>query len=712
MAAEKVVVGACPQDCPDTCSMLFRVRDGAVASVAGNPSHPFTNGRLCVKVKNYEERVHSRSRVLTPLQRTGAKGQNAFRPISWKTALSEISARWRAIIAEYGPQAIVPYSYLGTQGILNGLTVGDPFFNRLGATITERTFCDSGACTAYAMTIGDSPAVDPESFAHSRFILLWASNLIATNSHHWPFIEQARKAGAKVVVIDPIRSQTARMADEHVRIRPGTDAALALGMINVIITEGLTDREYVAGYTVGFAALADRARDFPPQKVEELTGVPQATVVRLARDFATIQPSVIRIGVAIERHSGGGQAVRAISCLPALTGSWRRPGGGVMQLTIWAFPVNWPRLTRPDFIREPVRVLNQWRLGDALTGRLGLDPPVKGLFVYNANPVAQVPEQSKVIEGLRRRDLFTVVSEQFLTDTASYADIVLPATTQAEQEDIMFSWGHLYLSYNNRSIPPLGQAVPNSELFRRLAGAMGFADSYFYRTDAEMIREAMFWDDPRLSGISLEQLKETGFSRLNVPPPHEYAPHASGNFRTPSNKCEFASSMAAAGNFVLPLFRQGYDGQQLGDAVDPLPTYIPPMESAQTNPELARRFPLALVSPKSQSFLSSSYGNLPRNRQHAGEQSITIHPDDAAARGIAEGDAVTVRNDRGRFRAVARVSDDAMPGVVVAPVGYWPSLIPGRSTVHSVTSARFADLGGAPTFSDVLVDVQPVQAQR
>lgn len=702
--ASKTVIGACPHDCPDTCSMLMNVEDDRLVSVRGNPAHPFTRGRLCVKVNNYEDRVYSDARVLYPLRRAGVKGSGQFVRMTWEDAVAEIGSRWKNIIDVHGPQSILPYSYLGAMGILNGLTVGDPFFNHLGATISERTFCDSGSCTAYAMTVGHTAGVDPESFVYSKFIILWACNTLSTNSHHWPFIREAQKNGGKVVVIDPIRTLTARKADWHIRIRPGTDAALALALMNVIIQEGLTDDEYIDKYTTGYEELKQRAVGYTPERVAEITGVPAVEIRELARAYAQTSPAVIRIGVAIERHAGGGQAVRAIACLPALVGSWRKPGGGLLQLPLWSFPINWGTLMRPDLIGKDVRVLNQWKLGQALIGEMALDPVIKSLFVYNSNPVAVIPEQKKVVRGLGREDLFTMVSEQFLTDTARFADIVLPATTQAEQEDIMFSWGHFYLSYNNRAIKPLGEAVPNTELFRRLAQVMGFDDPFFYRTDEQMIKDSMLWDDAALTGITLDHLKEIGFARLKLDPPARYAPHAEGNFPTPSGKCEFKTSLAQQGNFVLPLFRQGYDRQQPGNPVDPLPHYIPPRRTAATR-SLTTEYPLSLISPKSHAFLNSSYGNLPRQLRRAGEQSVIIHPEDAQARGIESGQRVQVNNDTGGFEAIANVNDKTLPGVVVAPAGYWRQSSRGGSTVQSVLSSDYADLGGAPTFSDVMVEV-------
>ena len=547
----KIVRGACPHDCPDTCAMLITVENDRIVEVRGDPDHPFTRGTLCVKVDDYHHRTYSPDRILHPLRRVGAKGSGRFERISWDAALDEIAGRFEQIVAEHGPQAILPYSYLGTEGILNGLNVGDAFFNRLGASVSERTFCDSGACTAYVMTIGPTPGTDPESFVDSKYIILWACNVISTNLHLWPIIAEAQQRGAKVVVIDPVRTRTAQKADWHIPIRPGTDGALALGMMHVIIDEALVDVDYVEKYTVGYAELKERVREYTPERVSQISGVPAADVRRLAREYATVQPSVIRIGVAIERHAGGGQTVRALSCLPALVGAWRRPGGGLLQMPIWAFPLKWDILLRPDLIRPGTRVINQWRLGPALTGELGLTPPIKALFVYNCNPVVVVPEQDKIVAGLSREDLFTVVSEQFPTDTTDFADIVLPATTQLEQFDIMYSWGHLYLSLNMPAIPPLGEAVSNTELFRRLAARMGFDEPHFKRGDEQMARDALDWSAPALAGIDLDLLKRSGYARLRVGAPGTSAPHAEGRFPTPSGKCEFVSSLAAGGNFVL-----------------------------------------------------------------------------------------------------------------------------------------------------------------
>ena len=700
-----IVRGACAHDCPDTCAMLITVENGRATKVRGDPEHPFTRGGLCVKVNDYTEHTYSPDRVLHPLRRRGPKGAGQFERVTWDEALGEIATRFRTIIDEHGGQAILPYSYLGTEGILNGLTVGDPFFHRLGATISERTFCDSGACTAYLMTLGPTAGLDPESFVHSRYIVLWACNVQSTNLHMWPFIKEAQRRGAKVVVIDPLRHRTARAADWYIPIRPGTDGALALGMMHVIIGEGLVDVDYVERYTVGYPELTERVQQYSPERVSAITGIPTADIVTLAREYAATQPSAIRIGVAIERHAGGGQAVRAISCLPALVGAWRRVGGGVLQLPLWAFPMKWESLSRPDLIRPGTRIVNQFRLGPALTGELGLDPPVKALVVYNSNPVVVACDQARTIAGLSREDLFTVVSEQFLTDTTDYADIVLPATTQLEQFDLMFSWGHLYLTLNQPAIEPLGEAVPNVELFRRLSERMGLEDDWYRLSPEGMARAALDWSAPALQGIDLERLKREGWARLNLPDADHYAPHAEGNFPTPSGKCELRASMAANGNFVVPVFREMSNEFQPGGPIDPLPVYIAPEEDRDGSP-----YPLHLLSPKSHAFLNSQYGNMGYQRRVQGEQSAIMHADDAEARGIDEGQPVRVFNAWGEFQAIARIGagDQVARGVVVCSLGHWVKNSLGGATANAVSRTAFADMGNAPTFSDTRVEVTPI----
>lgn len=699
--APTVVHGACPHDCPDTCSMLVTVEDGRATKVEGNPDHPFTQGTLCGKVSDYLDRVYSEDRLLYPMRRVGPKGSGQFERISWDEALTTITEKFKATTAEYGTEAIMPCSYLGHEGLLNGLTVGDAFFNRLGATITERTMCISCTSTAYLMTYGPTHGTDPDTFRHSKYIVLWGCNALSTNVHLWPFIQEARRNGAKVVSIDPVRTRTAKQSDWHLPVRPGTDGALALGMMHVIINEGLTDDDYVENYTVGFDELKARVQDYPPEKVAEITGLVVKDIITLAREFATTQPSVVRIGVALEKQAGGGQGVRAISCLPALVGSWRHLGGGMLQAPMWPFPIRWDVVHRPHFIRLGTRVLNQWQLGRILTNEVPLDPPVKMLFVYNCNPVTQAAEQEKILAGLAREDLFTVVSEHFLTDTADYADIVLPATTQVENLDLMFSWGHTYVTLNKAAIAPLGEAISNTELFRRLAAKMEFEEECFKLSDEELTMEVLDWSAPVMEGIDMNVLKAQGYAKLKI----EDVPHAEGNFPTPSGKCEFVSGMEVDSNYVLPAFRQGYETYEPGDPVDPLPTYIPQRESAHSNPELAERYPLSLMSAKPHQFINSCFANLPKHAKLQGGPRLIIHPEDAKQRDITDGQLVKIFNERGTFHAPAMINDMTRKGVVVAPLGYWRKLSLAGGTVNAATSATFTDMGHAAAVGDSLVEV-------
>jgi len=699
----KTFFGGCPHDCPDTCAMIYEVEDGRLIEVRGNKEHPMTRGGLCVKLKDYHDHHYNPDRVLHPLRRVGPKGSRQFARISWDEAIAEITTRWKEIIAKYGSQAIMPYSYLGNEGLVQGLTAGDAFFNKLGSTVNEKTFCASGSSTAWLLTVGPTGGVDPESFTHSKYIVLWACNSISTNLHHWPFVLEAQKKGAKIVVIDSYRSRTAKQADWHIAPKPGTDGALAMGFIASLIRQGLVDRDWVDQHTVGYPELASRAAEFTPDYVEQVTGVPAADVERFAREFATIQPSVIRMGVALERHAGGGQTIRAVCAIPALAGSWRHVGGGLLQMPLWEFPVDWQRVSRPDFIREGTRVVNNLQLGRALTGAMRLDPPIKGLYVYNTNPVSQAPETNTIVEGLSREDLFFVTAEHFITDTAAYADIILPATMAGEHDDMMFSWGHFYLTVNEKAIEPCGEAKSNAEIFRLLAGAMGYDDAQFKMSDMELAEHYVKWDAPQMGGVDMEYFRRHGYFHLAVGTPDDRLPHANGNFPTPSGKVEFM--VKDAKNFVAPPFRMMYEAMQSGEAVDPLPGYVPPRESQASNPDLAERYPLNIISPKSHGFLNSCYANEPHKIRGQGEQFVLISPRDATARSIREGDPVRVFNDRGDFEGLARVTDDVGDGVVVATLGYWRSLNRSDGSVNSISSAEFCGLGRAPTFSDNLVEV-------
>jgi anaerobic selenocysteine-containing dehydrogenase len=682
--SSRTIRGACPHDCPDTCALLVTVEDGRAIEVRGAPDHPPTSGALCTKVAHYLERTYSDQRVLHPMKRVGRKGEGRFARISWDEALDTIARKFGEIAASPdGPQAIVPYSYAGTMGYLQYGSMDRRFFHRLGASLLERTICSAAGKAGWTATVGAAIGMDVERFVDSRLILIWGSNAVVSNLHFWTRAQEAKRRGAKLVAIDPYRSATADKCHEHVALLPGTDAALALGMMHVLIAERLVDEDYVARHTLGYDALASRAADYPPGRVAAICGIPAAQVVALARDYGTIRPAAIRLNYGMQRHAGGGNAARAIACLPALVGAWRDPAGGALLSSSGAYPFDARALERPDLIRGKPRAINMCAIGDALLE--ARDPPLRAIYVYNSNPVAVAPESAKVAAGFAREDLFCVVHEIFRTDTADYADVLLPATTQLEHDDIHGSYGHLYAQANNAAIAPLGEAKRNTEVFRLLAARMGFDEPCFRDSDDALARQAFDAADPRAVGLGWDELKEKGFARVALPV--RYAPFAQGNFPTPSGKCEFRSAALAA---------QGHD---------PLPTFVPPRESVQSAPALAKRYPLAFLSPPARNFLNTSFANLPRFVDEEKAPRLDIHPHDAATRGIATGELVRIFNDRGSFAAVARVTDRARPGVVVSPSIWWKKLSPDGANVNAVTSQALTDLGRGGTFYDCLVEV-------
>ncbi|MBT5149663.1 MAG: molybdopterin-dependent oxidoreductase, partial [Nitrosomonadales bacterium] len=614
--------GGCPHDCPDTCSMVYEVEDGKLKGVKGNAEHPMTRGGLCVKLKDYEKRHYHPDRLLYPMKRVGPKGEKKFERISWDEALTTIVDKWQKIIDEDGPQAIMPYSYLGNQGLVHGLNGGDAFFARMGATVTERTFCGEGSCTAWLLTIGPTAGVDPESFIHSKYIIVWACNSVSTNLHHWHIIKEAQKSGAKVVVIDSYASRTAKEADWHVCPKPGTDGALAMAMMNVIIEEGLVDQDYVDNYTKGFSELAEKAKERTPEWAEEITGIKAEDIRKLAKEYASTQPSAIRIGVALEKSWGGSQAIRAVTSLPALTGAWRHVGGGILQFPVWEHPYKFDVICRPDLIPEGTQVVNNLQLGRVLTGEQKLKVPIKSMMCWNTNPVTQATESEKILEGLKREDLFLVSAEHFISDTAAFADILLPASMGAEQEDMILSWGHLYLTYNAKCVDSPGECLPNNEIFRQLAKRLGFEEENFKWSDSECLEHYVDWNSPACEGIDLGYIKKHGYARLNVGTKDNRAPHKEGNFPTPSGKCEFR--LVGAKNFVAGPFRQMYEGFQPGEDIPELPDYVASRETAEANPELAKKYPLNILAPKSHGFINSSYANIENKLKAQGEQFVLI----------------------------------------------------------------------------------------
>ncbi len=704
---KNVVHAACPHDCPDACGVLITVEDGRATKIQGDPGHPVTRGFLCAKVAKYLDRVYSPDRVLYPMRRIAAKGlapanagegaraTRTWQRISWDEALDEIASRFRAIISEFGSEAILPYSYGGTLGALNGGSMDRRFFQRLGASELERTICSSAGEAGLESVMGVKLGTEPEQFIHSRYIIAWASNIHGNNVHLWPFIVEARRRGAKLVVIDPYRTRTAACADWYLPINPGTDAALALAMMHVIIGEGLHDADYVAKHTLGFDQLCEKVKAYPPERAAQWTGIAAEDIRKLAREYATVRPSVIRVNYGVQRSEGGGTAMRAISMLPCIIGSLKEAGGGIHLSTSGAFDLNKDALRRPDLkpngLERPPRMVNMVRLGEALNTLD--DPPVKALFVYNSNPAAVCPNHNEVVRGLKRTDLFTVVHEQFFTDTTDYADIVLPATTFFEHKDLQAAYGHYYLQISDQAIEPLGGCRANVEVFRALAERMGFRDSCFSESIDEMIDGALASKNPWLEGISRERLEQERQVRLNFngqrseasSQPEPFLPFANGNFRTPSGKAElYSEAMKALG-------------------LDPVAEFTPPEESRHG--KQGSSFPLELLARKADNFMNSTFANQPSVEQMEETNLLEIHSTDARARGIADGEAVRVFNRRGEIFLKARVDGAVQPGVVSAKLN-WAKLGPGFRNINVLTSEKLSDLGNSATFYSVLVEVE------
>jgi anaerobic selenocysteine-containing dehydrogenase len=681
------VVGACPHDCPDTCSLVTTVENGVALKVHGNPDHPQTSGVLCTKVSRYAERTYHPERILHPLKRTGPKGSGQFVRVTWDAALTDIAAKLKAICAQ-GPdaalaaQAIQPYSYAGTMGLVQGESMAARFFNKLGAAQLERTICSSAGTEALVHTLGSKVGMRVEFFAESRLILIWGSNAIASSLHFWRYAQIAKRHGAKLICIDPRRSETAEKCHVHIALLPGTDAALALGVMHELITHDWLDHDYLEKYTVGWDLLRQRALGWPPERAASVCGISAAQIRSLAQDygqcFTSQQPAAIRMNYGLQRVRGGGNAVRAIACLPALTGAWRHRAGGVLLSSSGAFPVDKAALQRPDLAAgKTPRTINMATIGDDLArpASAGFGPAIEALVVYNSNPVAVAPDSGKVVAGFAREDLFTVVLEHFQTDTADYADYILPATTQLEHWDVHLSYGHTDVLLNRPAIAPLGEAKPNTQIFRELAHRMGFTEPCFGDDDQTLCRAA--YGD----AVDFEVLLHRGFSPLKVAD----APFAQGGFPTPSGKCEFFSARLAA---------QGLDG---------LPDHVENHEAAGTS----SAYPLAMISPPARNFLNSSFVNVTSLRDIEGEPLLEMHESDAAARGITSGSVVRVFNQRGDYRCKAQVSLRARPGVVNGLGIWWRKLGLDGKNVNQLTSQNLTDMGRGPTFYDCLVQVEP-----
>jgi len=700
---KKVVHTVCSHDCPDACGILVTVEDGRATKIQGDPAHPVTRGFLCAKVTKYLDRVYSPDRVLYPMRRTAPKGQGKgdasdFTRISWDEALDEISYRFRKISAEFGPEAILPYSYAGNMGVLSYSGMAHRFFYRLGASQLDRTICAAAGGAAMATVVGRNVGTEPEQFRDAKLIIAWGANIHATNVHLWPFIEEARRNGARLVVIDPYMTRTARVADWYLPINPGTDVALALGMMHVIIGENLYDAGYVSKYTVGFEQLRQRVQEYPPERVAAWTGIAADDIRKLARDYATVRPAVIRVNYGVQRSQNGGSAMRAIAMLPCITGSWQEAGGGLQLSTSGSFYLNAHALEHPDLmLKSPLgraaRVVNMSALGRALNHLS--DPPVQAVFVYNSNPAVVAPSHHDVVRGFLRPGLFTVVHEQFFTDTTSYADLVLPATTFLEHKDLNKAYGHTYLQINNQALEPLGECRSNTDLFRALAERMGYTEDCFQQ-DADAMIDATLakaadhkipngWEK-WLEGITRERLENEGHIRLNLGD-GPFLPFKNGGFATASGKAElYSESLAAQG-------------------LDPVVSFVPPEESRLS--QGAKKYPLELLSRKADNFLNSSFANIPSVQKMEQPELLEITAADAAPRNIREGDWVRVFNQRGEVRLRAHLNGAIQPGVVAARLN--PArFTPDGNSINVLTSETLTDIGGGATFYSCLVDVEPV----
>ncbi len=674
------VLGACPHDCPDTCSLVTSVQDGVAIKVHGNPAHPHTGGVLCTKVSRYTERSYHPERLLTPLKRSGPKGSGQFEPVSWDAALGDIAARL-ANIAARNPEAILPYSYAGTMGLVQGDGMAARFFHRLGASLLDRTICAAAGTAALEYTLGGKLGMKIEFFAESELIIIWGSNAIASNLHFWRHVQTAKRQGARIICIDPRKTETAEKCHQHIAPRPGTDAALALALMHELIRHDWLDHDYIAQHTVGWDALRARALQWTPARAAEVCGISVAEIENLAREYGQAckagKNAAIRLNYGMQRSRGGGNAVRAIACLPALTGAWRRRAAGLLMSNSGVHPTDRATLQRPDLLagRTP-RTINMSAIGEALLHPASPDfgPQVEAVIVYNSNPVAVAPDSGQVVRGFAREDLFTLVLEHFQTDTADYADYILPATTQLEHWDIHTTYGHTDVLLNRPAIAPVGQARSNSAVFRELAARLGFDDPCFADDDLTMARQAFG------KTLDFDALLEHGFATVALAD----APLAAGGFPTPSGKCEFFS-------------------QRLADAgQDGLPDYLPNYETARPG----ERYPLAMISPPARNFLNSSFVNVKSLRDIEGEPLLEMHADDAAARNIVSGDTVRIFNDRGSYRCTARINQRARPGVVNGLGVWWRKLGLDGHNVNELTHQRLTDMGRAATFYDCAVQVE------
>jgi anaerobic selenocysteine-containing dehydrogenase len=673
--------GACYHDCPDACSWTVTTDRGKIAKFEASSSNPFTAGKLCSKMDDFPNSVTFHpDRILTPMKRVGKKGEGKFESISWELAIREVAEKLKKVIAEKGQEAVLPYSFAGTEGLIQKGALPDRFFAHIGATKLDRTICGDAAVTGVMCSNGQSTGILPEDIVHSRYIILWGTNPVVSNQHLWPLILKARKSGARIVVIDPFQSQSAIQADWHIQPIPGTDTVLALGMIHVILSENLQDQGYIDKYTQGIQELTSHVEKYNPVKVAQITGLEQSVIVDLAREYAAASPSVIRLLIGMEHQANGASAFRAVSMLPAITGAWKNQGGGLCHMTYELFgqALNWERVEFAKTLeKSEIRSVNMVQIGKALMDT-SLAPGIHALFVYNSNPAVIAPNQNLVIKGLEREDLMTVVIEHFITDTARYADYVFPATTQLEHWDLMDSWGQTSLNLNQPAIAPIGQSKPNSEFFRLLSKELGFTEDYLFESDLDIIKETLKSDHEYMKGITFESLQKTGWAELNIPKP--WIPHAEGNFGTSSGKCEFFN----------------------GSINPPLPEYHPVLYSDE---ELSK-YPLKLLTIKStKNFLNSSHANVDQLRKNEGRPFMDMHQSDADERSIVDGDEVKAFNQNGRVLITVRISEKVRKGVVCMPQGFWPSLMNGNSSANALTKELLTDMGNGAALQEARVEI-------
>jgi len=671
-----IVRSVCPFDCPDTCSLNVKMEQGVITAIDGNPEHPVTQGAICNKVRHLNERVYHPDRLQYPLRRVGSKGTLEFERITWDEAYEEITRRLKAQIAEKGAESILPYSFYGNMGVLNAEGMDRRFFHRLGASQLERTICNAAGSAGYHYTMGAAAGIDPEDTVHSKFVIVWGCNIVSTNMHQVMYLTEARKRGAKIVHIDVHRNRTSKWADEFIPILPGTDTALALGMMHVLIKEGLTNAEFIAEHTTGYEELIAQAELYPPEKVSQITGIPVDTIVELAREYGHASPSFIRIGNGLQHHDNGGMAIRAIVCLPALTGQWGIRGGGAIKGNSYYSALNSYKVERPDLQPDRnVRSINMNRLGEAL---LTAEPSVDLLFVYNSNPAVVAPDQNRVRQGLMRDDLFTVVHDLFLTDTCRYADLVLPATSHFENRDLYTSYWHLYVQLHEPIIEPIGECKSNFTLFRELGLRMGFEPEIFDITEEQMIRQALDRSSPYLDGLTYEALKRDGWAKMKLEKPSMFP----DRIPTPSGKIEL------------------YSGAMLRAGLPPVPEYVPILEPEE--------MPFLLVTGPNHSFINSTFGNQDRLKRLEKQPYVDMNAEDAAARGLQHGDSVRIWNERGECRLVVKVANNVLPGVLVSQGLWWEDGNEGIQAINALTSQRLSDMGGGATFFSTRVDIEKI----